>query len=50
MKCPYRHIHYMDDERECPMCGKYNPYYKRISWKAEQTKEKKPIKYLRFYW
>lgn len=25
MKCPYCGIHYMDEERECPICGKRNP-------------------------
>lgn len=45
MKCPYCHIHYMDDERECPMCGTRNPQYKTISGKKEQTKKNKPIKY-----
>lgn len=25
MKCPYCHIHYMDDESECPICGEQNP-------------------------
>lgn len=22
MRCPYCHVHYMDDEKTCPMCGK----------------------------
>ena len=25
MKCPYCKIHYMDDERTCPICGRPNP-------------------------
>lgn len=38
MKCPYCHIHYMDDERECPMCGTRNPNFHKgfqqntVSW------------------
>lgn len=37
MKCPYCKIHYMDDERECPMCGKPNPE----RWTGKQRMEKK---------
>lgn len=39
MKCPYCKIHYMDDERECPICGKPNP----ARWSAKhRTAQKKP--------
>ena len=27
MKCPYCGVHYMDDERECPICGKRSPVF-----------------------
>lgn len=27
MKCPYCGVHYMDDERECPICGKRSPIF-----------------------
>lgn len=37
MKCPYCKIHYMDDERECPICGKPNP----ARWSAKQRAAQK---------
>lgn len=41
MKCPYCKIHYMDDTRECPMCGKRNPRYKHGGgWETNQTGKK----------
>lgn len=27
MKCPYCGVHYMDDERECPICNKRSPMF-----------------------
>lgn len=37
MKCPYCKIHYMDDDRECPMCGTPNPE----RWSGKQRVNKK---------
>lgn len=37
MKCPYCKIHYMDDDRECPMCGTPNPE----RWSGKQRMNKK---------
>lgn len=37
MKCPCCKIHYMDDDRECPMCGTPNPE----RWSGKQRVNKK---------
>lgn len=45
MKCPYCHIHYMDDERECPICGEHNPNFRLGFGKSKQTAKKQPAEY-----
>lgn len=40
MKCPYCKIHYMDDERTCPICGRPNPSRRPV--KAAVPVQKKP--------
>lgn len=41
MKCPHCKIHYMDEERVCPLCGTPNPHGKRsVHWDMEQVGEK----------
>lgn len=38
MKCPYCKIHYMDDERRCPMCDRINPnFYQGKAKKVRPT-------------
>lgn len=37
MKCPHCKIHYMDDDRACPMCGTPNPE----RWSGKRRMEKK---------
>lgn len=44
MKCPYCHIHYMDDERECPMCGTRNLNYKIGFGSKKQAVQDKPVR------
>ncbi len=42
MKCPHCKIHYMDEERVCPMCGTPNPHGKQrsISWEMQPAGKK----------
>lgn len=47
MKCPHCGIYYMDDERECPVCGKrpgiLTPNKKQVSHTTKLEKKKPPV-------
>lgn len=45
MKCPYCHIHYMDDERECPICGERNPNVHKGFGQKKPVIRNVPIRY-----
>ena len=42
MKCPYCKIHYMDDERVCPICGRPNPRRRPVQAAVPVQKKPKP--------
>lgn len=44
MKCPYCKIHYMDDERECPICGRPNPSRRPVKAAVPVQKNRKAPK------
>ena len=41
MKCPYCKIHYMDDERTCPICGRPNPSRRPVKAAVPVQKNRK---------
>lgn len=45
MKCPYCKIHYMDDERRCPMCDRVNPNFYQVKSKKMRTTRQGQEKY-----
>ena len=44
MKCPYCKIHYMDDERTCPICGRPNPSRRPVKAAVPVQKNRKAPK------